>query len=79
MICSHWLRSHWLRTHWILSAALATGQLLHGQSGPPPAVKRPVTDLYHGVKVVDDYRWLENWSNPETQAWRDAQNNYARK
>ena len=26
----------------------------------PPAEKRPVTDSYHGIKVVDDYRWLEN-------------------
>ena len=29
-------------------------------AGPPPTPKRPVTDTIHGVKVVDNYRWLEN-------------------
>src|SRR5712692_7022573 len=45
---------------------------------PPPALKKPVTDVYHGVKVVDDYRWLENYSDPAVRAWSDAQNRYAR-
>jgi len=41
---------------------------------PPAAAKRPVTDVYHGVKVVDDYRWLENWEDPEVKQWTAAQN-----
>jgi prolyl oligopeptidase len=46
---------------------------------PVPATpKRPVTDEYHGVKVVDDYRWLETASDPEVRAWSDAQNTRAR-
>jgi prolyl oligopeptidase len=24
----------------------------------PPTEKKPVTDEYHGVQVVDEYRWL---------------------
>jgi prolyl oligopeptidase len=36
--------------------------------------KRPVVDTYHGVEVVDDYRWLEDASDPEVRAWSDAQN-----
>jgi len=35
-------------------------------------------DEYHGVKVTDDYRWLENWDDPEVRAWSEAQNAYAR-
>jgi prolyl oligopeptidase len=46
---------------------------------PPPAPKKPVTDIYNGVAVTDDYRWLENYSDPAVRAWSDSQNKYARK
>jgi prolyl oligopeptidase len=41
---------------------------------PPAAPKRTVIDEYHGVKVTDDYRWLENWDDPEVKQWSAAQN-----
>ena len=59
-----------------LTMLLATS--LWGADGPPATPKHPVTDEYHGIKVVDDYRWLENWSDPAVHAWSDAQNHYAR-
>jgi prolyl oligopeptidase len=40
----------------------------------PPAMKQPVTDEYHGVKVVDDHRWLEDGKSAETQQWLAAEN-----
>ena len=47
-------------------------------AGAPDTPRKPVTDEYHGVKVVDDYRWLENAADPAVQQWSDAQNAYAR-
>lgn len=48
-------------------------------SGAPPATaKRPAVDSYHGVEVVDEYRWLEDRDDPAVAAWSDAQNAYAR-
>ena len=41
---------------------------------PPASPKRPVTDEYQGIKVTDDYRWLENWDDPEVKQWSAAQN-----
>ena len=43
------------------------------------APKKPVVDVYQGVSVTDDYRWLENYSDPAVRSWSDAQNQYARK
>ncbi len=42
------------------------------------APKKPVTDEYHGVKVEDDYQWLEDDANPDVKAWSDAQNQKTR-
>jgi prolyl oligopeptidase len=44
----------------------------------PPTEKKPVTDEYHGVKVVDDYRWLEEAGSPAVKAWTEAQNQHSR-
>jgi prolyl oligopeptidase len=49
-----------------------------GFAQPPATPKKPVTDVYHGVSVTDDYRWLENDSDTAVHAWSDSQNGYAR-
>jgi prolyl oligopeptidase len=40
----------------------------------PTAKKSDVVDDYHGTKIADAYRWLEDTNSDETTAWVDAEN-----
>jgi prolyl oligopeptidase len=42
------------------------------------APRLPATSIYHGVEVVEDYRWLEDGSSAATTAWTDAQQTLTR-
>lgn len=69
------------RNPWLF--VLAGGVLLAGAADHPltagqATAKRPVTDEYFGVKVVDDYRWLENFDDPEVRKWSEEQNQRTR-
>jgi prolyl oligopeptidase len=62
-----------------LLALAACGLAPSARATDPPASKRQaVEDTYHGTKVTEHYRWLEDGKNPEVKAWSDAQNAYAR-
>ena len=42
---------------------------------PPPLTPREeVADDWHGERVVDAYRWLEDTESERTEAWTEAQN-----
>src|SRR5438552_6620035 len=51
---------------------------LPGAEPLPQTPKKPVSDEYQGVKVQDDYQWLEKDDDPEAKAWSDAQNQRTR-
>lgn len=48
---------------WILCAPLLA------QNTPKPS-----TEVFHGVPVTENFRWLEDPDSPETRAWIQAQN-----
>jgi len=45
----------------------------------PPTPRKPVVDTYHGVRVTDDYRWLEDGNDPAVKAWDEAETRLARR
>ncbi len=40
----------------------------------PPTHKGDTIDDYHGTKIADPYRWLEDDNSAETKAWVESQN-----
>ena len=79
-----------LSSLFVLSLVFVAGAVLAGDSkssnpksatvpsGPPVAEIRPIADLFHGTKVIDNYRWLEDANSPATQKWVAEENAYTR-
>ena len=40
----------------------------------PAATRGDAVDEYHGAKVADPYRWMENLDSPELKTWIDQEN-----
>ena len=55
-----------------------TKHLAAPPSAPPVAEIKPIIDMYHGTKVLDNYRWLEDGNSPETKKWVEGENAYTR-
>jgi prolyl oligopeptidase len=69
-----------LRFSRALFVALALAGAAHAAEFEyPQSPKRPVSEEFHGVTVVDDYRWLEDDTAAEVKEWVAAQNALARK
>lgn len=61
----------------LIAALLACHAAAHALDYPE-APKKPVVDTYHGVRVTDDYQWLEQTDAPAVKAWVAAENRLTR-
>ncbi len=50
----------------------------HVPDAPPVAEPKPIADIFHGTRVIDNYHWLEKSGSPETQKWVAEENAYTR-
>jgi prolyl oligopeptidase len=67
---------HPVRPALILFALLVMTLLSAAQTSPlvyPQARRSDQVDDYHGTKVADAYRWLEDTDSAETKAWVEAE------
>lgn len=75
------MKSHSLKI-FVFPAALAVGLMAtavsFGQLPAIPTAREPVTNVYHGVAVVDNYQWLENTTNAVVRDWTRQQNERTR-
>ncbi len=66
-----------LRTLWVVIPCMILAPLAAAGS-PPAAPKRPVSNTYWGVEVVDEYQYLEKLTDPVVSRWAEGQNAYTR-
>ncbi|MGA8763802.1 MAG: prolyl oligopeptidase family serine peptidase, partial [Candidatus Sulfotelmatobacter sp.] len=60
------------------SPASAASSASAGAAGPPKAAVQAVAETLHGVRIVDNYRWLEDGSSPATKKWVEEEMAYTR-
>ena len=65
------------RLLFVLAALLVAAPLEAQRVTYPPTSRGDVVDDYHGTRVADPYRWLEDTNSEQTANWVAAQNRVA--
>src|SRR5579871_590372 len=76
------------RLFWIFSSFLLIGAAVYAAdkskasssvpSAPPVAEVKPFAEIFHGTRIVDNYRWLEDANSRATQKWVSEEMAYTR-
>ncbi len=53
--------------------------IVKAQLNFPETPKKPVSNTYHGVEIIDNYQWLEQIETTEVKDWVDKQNKISKK
>src|SRR5450755_2475443 len=77
------LRLFWaLSSFFLLAAAVRAGDDPKSSKAaplaPPEAEIKPIAEFFHGTRVIDNYRWLEDGNSPATKKWVAEEMAYTR-
>jgi prolyl oligopeptidase len=81
-----------LRLFWALSSLFLLAAAVHAGDdsksskkspaevpmAPPEAEIKPIAEFFHGTRIIDNYRWLEDGTIPATQKWVAEEMAYTR-
>ena len=84
---AHFFGGNWWRVRGLFRGALSGSLIIFMMNTTFPAAaepsptteKKPVIDMYHGVKVTDEYRWLEESGAARVKEWTRGQSEFARR
>lgn len=65
------------QVHLLLGSLILFACSTNAQYHYPSTKEIPVTDDYFGTKITDNYRWLEDLTKPDVQAWFKAQSDFS--